>query len=329
MNVSAADLLSQAQAAQVRLAAHVRRTPLVRLDDIGRAACGTAMLWCKLEHLQVTGSFKARGALNCALTSKPQRDIVAFSAGNHAIAAAFAAQATGVHAKVIMPSTASALRIARARSFGAEIILTSSGAEAASLAQEIAEQEARLLIHPFEHPAVIAGAATVGLEMLEDAPGEIDAVVIAIGGGGLAGGVAGAIKALAPNCAIYGVEPEGAANMRASLDAGRPLHARVPVTIADSLAPPFCLPYSFSLCQTFLDDVVTVSETDLIEAMKLWHDQANLMLEPAAAAPWAALRGPLAARLSGKRTAIILCGANISAAQFSVQAEPPTGSDIR
>lgn len=329
MNVSAADLLGQAQAAQVRLAAHVRRTPLVRLDDIGRAACGTAMLWCKLEHLQVTGSFKARGALNCALTSKPQRDIVAFSAGNHAIAAAFAAQATGVHAKVIMPSTASALRIARARSFGAEIILTSSGAEAAALAQEIAEQEARLLIHPFEHPAVIAGAATVGLEMLEDAPGEIDAVVIAIGGGGLAGGVAGAIKALAPNCAIYGVEPEGAANMRASLDAGRPLHARVPVTIADSLAPPFCLPYSFSLCQTFLDDVVTVSETDLIEAMKLWHDQANLMLEPAAAAPWAALRGPLATRLSGKRAAIILCGANISAAQFSAQAEAPTGSDIK
>jgi len=319
MNISAADLLGQAQAAHGRLTNHVRRTPLVQLDDIGRDACDTAMLWCKFEHLQKTGSFKARGALNCALTATPQRDIVAFSAGNHAIAAAFAAQTTGAHAKVIMPAKASALRIARARSFGAEIILTSTGAEAAALAQEIAEKEDRLLIHPFEDPAVIAGAATVGLEAFEDALGEIDAVVIAIGGGGLAGGVAGAIKALAPDCAIYGVEPDGAANMRASLDAGRPLQAKPPNTIADSLAPPFCLPYSFALCKTFLDDVVTVSETDMLKAMKLWYDEVNLVLEPAAAAPLAALRGPLATRLTGTRTALILCGANISAAQFSSQ----------
>jgi threonine dehydratase len=323
VSINAANILAEGAAAHARLAPYVRRTPLVRFDDLGRQACDAAMLWCKFEHLQKTGSFKARGALNCTLTTQPRRDIVAFSAGNHAIAAAFAAQVIGVHAKVIMPSTASPLRIARARAFGGEIVLVGSGAEAAALAEDIARDEQRLLLHPFEHPAIVAGAASLGLEIWEDAARAIDAVIVAVGGGGLAGGVAGAIKALAPNCAVYGVEPEGAANMRASLDARRPLKANPPQTIADSLAPPFCLPYSFAACQAFLDDVVTVSDSNIVQAMKLWRETANLVLEPAAAAPLAAVHGPLRDRLAHKRVALVLCGANISARDFSALTETP------
>jgi threonine dehydratase len=316
MSFSNADI----EAAAAQIAPYVRRTPVVpwRGPTIDALFGQDAEIFLKLELFQNTGTFKARGAMVNALALAPDAlaaGLTAVSAGNHAVAVAYAAHALGTSAKVVMIETANPFRVALCRHYGAEVVIAGDAAAAFAAVEEIREAEGRAFIHPFEGPLTALGSATLGAELADQLPG-LDAVVVAVGGGGLPGGVSRALKLADPRIEVFGVEPEGADNMRRSLDAGEPVKLDRIDTIADSLAPPYSLPYSFALCRDHLDDLVLVSDDEIRAAMKLLFAEAKLAVEPAGAAATAALCGPLRERLRGKRTAIIVCGANIDLASF-------------
>src|SRR5690606_13989536 len=196
------------------------------------------------------------------------RGVTAVSAGNHAMAVAFAAAERGTTAKVVMPRSADPARIARCRTLGAEVVLVDDVHAAFAEAERIEAEEGRTFVHPFEGLTTTLGTATVGLELHEQAP-DLDAVIIPIGGGGLCAGMAAALKQLSPRVAIYGVEPTGADSMHRSFAAGRPMGIERVMTIADSLGAPHAAPYSFGLCRRFVDDLVLVSDDLLRAAMAL------------------------------------------------------------
>lgn len=304
--------LADMAAARARLAPYVTRTPTIALEDDAVAARlgDDAALFLKLELFQRTGTFKARGALNTMLTAPSiAHGVTAVSAGNHAIAVSFAAAALKSSAKVVMLPTANPARLQAAREFGAEIIIEESGPAAFARAEAIEREEGRLFVHPFEGPRVTEATAGVALELLEDVA-DLDAVVVAIGGGGLSSGVAAAVKQSSPHTKVYGVEPEGADAMLRSFRAGGPIEMKYE-TIADSLAPPFTLPYSYGVCRRFLDDIVTVSDDEMAAAMAMMFSLTRLAVEPAGAAALAAAFGPLKDRLRNRRAALIVCGSNI------------------
>jgi threonine dehydratase len=172
------------------------------------------------------------------------------------------------------------------------------------------------MVHPFEGPYVAQGTGTLGLEFVEQTEG-LDAVIIAVGGGGLAGGAAAAIKQSLPHCEVFGVEPEGANSMQQSFARGAPVTLPSIKTIADSLAPPMSLPYSFGACRLFVDEIVTVSDDAIRRTMKVLFEDLGLAVEPAAAAATAGLLGPLRQRLVGKTIGIVICGSNIDIASFA------------
>jgi threonine dehydratase len=215
-----------------------------------------------------------------------------------------------------MIKTANAARVERARSYGAQIVFADDGPSAFRLVDEIARTEGRAMVHPFEGPLVAQGTGTLGLELAEQVEG-LEAAVIAIGGGGLCGGAAAAIKQLAPDCQVFGVEPEGADSMSRSFAAGAPVTLPSVSTIADSLAPPMALPYGFAACRRYVDDIVTVSDAEIRGAMRALFDDLKLALEPAGAAATAAALGPLRERLAGKTVGIVVCGSIIDIDSFA------------
>lgn len=294
-------------------------TPSVRLSapDL-ESALGNGEIFLKLECFQHTGTFKARGALS-VVTALPDPEkgigITAASAGNHAIAAAWAARQFGMSAKVVMQSSANPFRVDRARAEGAEVILRDGGPATFAEAERLVRDEGRLFTHPFEGINTTLGTAGVGIEFMQDVP-ELDAVVVSVGGGGLISGVAAAVKAINPACKVFGVEPNGAASMSQSLAAGRPITLDTVDTVADSLGPPMALPYGYSACAAHVDEIVTVSDDMICAGMVVLLEQAKLAIEPAAGATIAGLLGPLRNRLSGKRIGVIVCGANIDATSY-------------
>jgi len=275
----------------------------------------------KLELFQQSGTFKARGALSKMMRLSPDeraRGVTAVSAGNHAIATAYAASCLGASAKVVMMGSANPARVAACRALGAEVVMAPDGRTAFEMVEAIALDEGRSFIHPFEGPYTALGTATLGMEWLEQSP-DLDAVIIAIGGGGLCGGASAAIKLLKPDCLVFGVEPTGSDTMTRSFDQGSPIdHAEVK-TIADSLAPPFALPYSYGLCRQNVDDIVLVDDDQIRSAMALLFREMKLAVEPAAAAATAALVGPLRDRLAGKQVGVLVCGSNIDFETFERQ----------
>ena len=279
-------------------------------------------VFLKLEVFQRTGTFKARGALLNALALDEQareRGVTAVSAGNHAIAVAFAAQRIGTSAKVVMMRTANPFRVAQVQAYGAELVQVPDVHTAFETVSAIERDEGRTFIHPFEGRTTVLGSATLGLELARQAP-SLDAVIVPIGGGGLCAGVATAIKAVQPGCRVYGVEPEGADTMHRSFAAGSPQGIDHVTTIADSLGAPYALPYSFELCRRHVDELVRIDDDAMRRAMGILFLETKLALEPAGAAATAALLGPLAEPLRGKRVAAIVCGANIDARTFFEQA---------
>lgn len=318
---AAAPTPQQIRAARARLGDRIAETPLWRWrgDAIERSAGAATQVLLKLELFQHAGSFKPRGAL-CAMLDLPadalRRGVTAVSAGNHAMAVGYAARALGTTAKVVMPRTANAARVQGCREYGAEVELVDDVHRAFARVREIEQQEGRTFIHPFEGPLTALGTATLGLEICEQA-GELDAVIVPIGGGGLCAGVACAVKQMLPRCAVYGVEPEGADSMHRSFASGKPETIDVVRTIADSLGAPYAAPYSFALCRRYVDALVKIDDESIRSAMRLLFGSAKLAVEPAGAAATAALCGPLRERLSGRRVAVIVCGANIDAATFA------------
>jgi threonine dehydratase len=307
--------IAQIEAALAALQPYLVETPAhawegAELSDL--MGCDTRVM-VKLELLQRTGSFKPRGALTTMLRlteEQLRRGVTAVSSGNHAIATAFAARKLGTSAKVVMLRSANPARVNLCRSFGAEIVIAPSGTEGFALAEQLAVREGRSLIHPYEGASVTLGTATLGLEFSPQA-GELDAIIIPIGGGGLCAGVAAAMKQLQPNCRVYGVEPRGADVMHRSLAAGKPMPSPPIATIADSLGAPFTCPHTFELCRRYVDSMVLVDDDEIRFAMTLIFRELKFAVEPSAAAATAALIGPLRNLLRGKKVGVILCGANI------------------
>lgn len=311
--------LLQIQLARNELGQRIRETPVWHWQGHRITAAGPAgaSVWLKLEMLQHGGSFKVRGALLTMLrlgAERRRQGVVAMSGGSHAIAVASAAAELGCTAKVVVPKTASPSRIDTCRALGAEIVLVDDIAAAFGEVARIERDEGRALVHPFEGEAMALGAGTLGFEFLRQT-GQLDALFIAIGGGGLAGGMACAVKQLQPRCRVYGVEPEGADSMHRSFAAGSPQRIERVATIADSLGAPMALPYSFALCQRYVDELVKVDDDALCRAMWLMFADAKLAVEPAGAA---SLAGMLARRdqLVGKRVGLLVCGANIDHTTF-------------
>jgi len=309
--------LESFRAAHRRLAPYVLRTASARWcgGHAERYLGPETDLHLKLELFQRTGTFKARGAINNILALAAPRRVTAVSAGNHAIAVAYAAAALDADAKIVVQDTANPARLAAARQYGADIVLEPPGPGLFRRAQEIVEREGRAFVHPFEGPRVSEATAGVALEFLEDV-GELDALVVAIGGGGLASGVAAATKLLQPTCAVYGVEPAGAAVMRESLKAGRPLDHFENDTIADSLAPPMTTPFAFDTCRRYVDELITVTDDQIAATLYAMFMDTKLAVEPAGAAAAAAVFSVLRERLRRKRVGIVVCGSNIDPGTF-------------
>lgn len=304
------------------LGEQVARTPMLRCAGLEDLLGGDTTVFGKLEFLQRTGTFKARGALATLHSlNEEQRvaGVTAVSAGNHAVATAFAAQAVGASAKIVMLSSANLSRIEAARSYGAELILVDDVHEAFQVAERIQHTEGRFFVHPFEGPAIATGTGLVGLEIFEQCDG-FDAVIVPVGGGGLLAGISNAIKQLRPDCEIIGVEPQGADSMHRSFAAGEPRSIDKVRTIADSLGAPFAMPYSFELCRQNVDNLVLVDDVQLRNAMGLLFQVMKIAVEPACAASTAALVGPLRDRLRGKTVVLLFCGSNIDWATFEAQA---------
>lgn len=311
---------AEIQAAHRRLSRHVRETPVWQWlgHRVGVRLPPGVNVQLKLELFQHTGSFKPRGAL-CVMQdldeAARQRGVTAVSAGNHAMAVAWAARVVGTTAKVAMPNTADPSRIAACRALGAEVVLCDDIAGAFAAAQAIEQGEGRTFVHPFEGPRTALGTATLGYEMLRQT-GQLDAVFVPIGGGGLCAGVAAAVKQLQPRCRVFGVEPQGADSMHRSFAAGSPQRIDRVATIADSLGAPYALPHSFALCRRFVDELVSIDDDELCRAMALLFADAKLAIEPAGAAAAAALL-QRAGSLAGQRVGLIVCGGNVAPAVFS------------
>ena len=315
--------LAEIEAAADALRGRIVETPVLPLvsDRLARYLPEQASVVMKLELFQHTGSFKARGALLNVLgltDAQLQKGITAVSAGNHAIAAAWAARQRGTSAKVVMMKSADPVRVAAARALGAEVVQADDVHQAFAEVDRIVATEGRTFVHPFEGLTTVTGTATLGLEFIRQS-GPLDAVIIPCGGGGLIAGMARAIKLVSPGTAVYGVEPEGADSMARSFAAGSAQKLDVVRTIADSLGAPMALPFSFSVARAHVDEIVLIPDADMLKAQALLFDALKIAVEPAGAASTAALIGPLRQRLIGKRIGVIACGSNIGEAKFAGQ----------
>jgi len=306
--------LADIEDAAATLSGVIRHTPMdesLHLTDL----LGVPVA-LKLENLQRTGSFKIRGAVNrlSRLTEAERaRGVVAASAGNHAQGVALAAHQLGIPATIFMPLGVPVPKLLATRGYGADVILEGATVETPlRLAAEFAERTGAVLIHPFDHPDIIAGQGTLGLELMDDMP-DLDTVIIGIGGGGLMSGVAAAVKARAAavgrSVRIIGVQAENSAAYPASLAAGRPLEVATRATIADGIAVarPGDLP--FEIISQLVDEVVTVSEDDIARALLVLLERAKQVVEPAGAVGVAAI---LAGKITAQGpTACVLSGGNI------------------
>lgn len=298
-----ADLLSLAdiRAAADRIQPYVLRTSMLS----GEGLAGTDV-WLKAENLQRTGSFKVRGAVNAVLQLSPeqrQRGVITLSAGNHGIALAYAAQTLGIPCVVVIREDAALAKLQAIRRHGAEIVLTPLAQWQQRLEAEQRQRKLHL-VHPFDDPAVAAGQGTVGLEILETVS-DVRTLIVPVGGGGLIAGVAVAVKQQRREVRIIGVEPEQAPTVNESLAAGHPVPPSRLDTVADGLAAPYTRPFNLALIQRYVDEMRTVSDTAIIDALKLVALRAKLVVEPAGAASVTALLAdpaierPVVAILSG------------------------------
>jgi threonine dehydratase len=302
--------LADVEAARTILADVVRTTPLEPNRPLTALLDGPALLKC--ENLQRAGSYKVRGAYVRISRLSPEeraRGVVAASAGNHAQGVALAATMLGTASTVFMPTSAPLPKVAATKGYGAKVELIGATIDETLLAaQEYAERVGAVFIHPFDHPDVIAGQGTVGLEIIDQCPG-VRTIITGIGGGGLVSGVAVAAKSVDPSIRVIGVQAAGAASMPASLKAGRPVRLESYATIADGIAVGRPGELTFAHVDALVDDVVTVTEEDIARAMVLLIERAKLVVEPAGAVGVAAL---LAGVVQAQTPVVtILSGGNI------------------
>lgn len=294
-----------------RIKGHVRRTPCLRTRFI-KNPVHDGPLMLKLECLQATGSFKARGATNALLQlddAALARGVITASGGNHGLAVAYAAHSAGAPATVYLPESAPAAKAEKLRQWGADVVIEGAvfdDANAAAL--EHAERDGMTFLHPFNHPHVIAGQGTVGREMMKQSP-DIDVVLVAIGGGGLISGVATAAKAMKPEVKVIGIEAEGAPTLRASRDAGELVTLDRIETVAGTLAPRRSASLNFEIIEDLVEDIVTVSDEAMRDAARwLWFEM-GIAAELSGAAAIAALQTGTVSYDAESTVAAIVCGA--------------------
>ena len=302
--------LNAIREAAANIKPYLHRTPIFTSRFLSSRTGADVFL--KAELFQKTGSFKPRGAINKLKHFTPEekaRGIVSVSAGNHAQAVAFASAMEKIPCVVVMPSTAPKNKLEATRGYGATVVLHDDMRTIFEKMEEVKQERNAILLHPFDDPDVIAGQGTVGLEIHEDVP-DADTVVVGIGGGALISGIASAIKQLNPRARVIGVEPEGAQSMKRALAEGKPVRLEKIETVADGLAAPYAGQLPLEITRELVDDIVIVSDAEIVDAVKLLLERTKLLAEPAAAAGTAAL-------LSGKiphpgKTVLVLSGGNLS-----------------
>jgi len=309
--------LSDIETAMGRIRDSVYLSPCARSENFSAATNNSVYL--KLDNLQRTGAFKERGALNKLLTLNEQqkaRGVIAASAGNHAQGVAYHAGRLGIRARICMPLTTPLTKVSATKSYGTDVILHGTNYdEAYEEAVRLAQQEDLTLIHAFDDDAVIAGQGTLGLEILQQHP-DIEAVISPIGGGGLIGGVACALKESNPNIRVFGVQPSAIPSMKAALAAGKPVTLPPAKTIAEGIAVRRAGERTLPLVQKYVDDVVTVDDEEIANAILLLLEREKMLAEGAGAAAIAALLNHKLT-LQGKKIAVLICGGNIDVTLLS------------
>jgi len=303
--------LDDIRQAQQRLRGVAARTPLVAYEEEGRR------LWFKPESFQPIGSFKLRGAYNKIASlgeDERRRGVITYSSGNHAQGVAYSARALGAKAVVVMPRSAPVNKIEATKALGAEIVpVGPTSAERQGTAEELAAEHGYVIIPPFNDEKIIAGQGTIGLEIVEDLP-EVELVLVPVGGGGLISGVATAVKQLRPNAKVIGVEPELAADAQASLRAGKIVAwpgEKVGRTLADGLRTQHVGEINFEHIRRYVDDVITVSENEIREAMRRLALSARLVAEPSGAVTSAAFFFHANELPRAEKTVAIISGGNV------------------
>ncbi|HEY7647973.1 MAG TPA: threonine/serine dehydratase [Methylomirabilota bacterium] len=296
-----------------RIAPHIRVTPVieVRGADFG---LGDVTLVFKLELLQHSGSFKARGAFaNLLLRDIPTAGVVAASGGNHGAAVAYSAMRLGVCARIFVPTVSSPAKIERIRAYGAELVVTGERyVDALAASHEWAAAKGPLAIHAFDQAETLLGQGTVGLELSRQAP-HLDTVLVAVGGGGLIGGIAAWYRG---DARIVGVEPSAAPTLTAALNAGRPVDAEAGGIAADSLAPRRVGELMFPIARDYVDRVLLVSDAEIRRAQEALWEKLRLAVEPGGAAALAGLLSGGYAPAAGERVGVVVCGGNTTAVDF-------------
>ena len=301
--------LDDIQAARRVIGDRLIRTPLVPAPALVPA--GGPRVSLKLELFQHTGSFKPRGVLNAIEALPPDeraRGVVSISAGNHAQALAWASRAIGISATIVMPANAVQAKVDATRALGGDVIQTAE--DLLATMQQVQQERGLSFVHPFDDPVVIAGAATVGLEIAEDAP-DVDVIIVGCGGGGLLSGIAAAIHETRPRTRVIGVEPSGADAMRQSLARGSPVRLPRLNTIADGLAAPFAGVHTLAHVQAYVDQMVLVEDMAILEAMRALMRKARIVPEPAAAAATAALLGGFLMIEPAEHVVVVVSGGNV------------------
>jgi threonine dehydratase len=303
---------TEIQDAGRRIAMHVRRTPILAVEE--KAFGINAKIFFKLECLQHTGSFKPRGAFNCILSSSvPAAGVIAASGGNHGAAVAYAAQKLGYRAEIFVPAVAPANKVERLRQYGAAINLIGNDyAEALAASKERAAQTGALGIHAYDDERVLAGQGTLGMELEEQVRG-LDSVLIAVGGGGLIGGVAACYQ---DRVRIISVEPERAPSLQKALGAGHPVDVETGGVASDSLGARRVGELMFPIAQKFVSESLLVSDEQILEAQRALWQQLRLIAEPGGATAFAALLSSVYKPRPGERVGVVLCGSNADLEKF-------------
>jgi threonine dehydratase len=304
-------------AAAARLQGHAHRTPVLR-SRTADARVGAALFF-KCENFQRMGAFKFRGAFNALSkfdAAQRKAGVIAFSSGNHAQAIALAAGLLQMPAVIVMPHDAPAAKLAATRGYGAEVVIYDRFAEdREALARRLAQERGMTLIPPYDHPDVLAGQGTAVKELIEET-GPLDHLFVCLGGGGLLSGSALSARALSPQCLIYGVEPEAGNDGQQSLRAGRIVHIDTPKTIADGAQTQHLGEYTFGIIRRDVNDIFTVSDPQLVEAMRFFAERMKMVVEPTGCLAFAGACAQ-AERLRGSRVGVLLSGGNVDLARYA------------
>jgi threonine dehydratase len=317
--------LAEISAARARIGDRIHRTELLSSSTAARFASASGApaiagerLYVKAEHLQKTGSFKARGLTNRILTlndDQRRRGVITLSAGNAAQAYAWAGRAARVAVTVVMPAAAVRSKVDACLDYGAEVILFGAHVgETFAEMERIRDERGLTFVHPFDDPEVIAGHGSIGLEILEDLP-DVDVVVVGVGGGGLISGIAAALKESRPSVRVFGVEPEGSNAVQLAIEAGEVVRIQ-PTSIADGLGAPFAGVWTLAMCRRYLDGIVLLDDPTILGGLRFAAERMKQVLEPAGAAALAAVLYGRIPITKGDRVCVVASGGNVEVSRL-------------